>query len=255
MRAEKRFVMACVFTVLVLAATPAAAQSSPPPGSSPATALENCQALYSAGVALSGTYWINPLGTGPRTAYCDMETNGGGWTLVYNSVLGTSVTEFWNISHWERFNRRGRPDINALFYDGSFYQYGRAYMDVIEDLRGKIVVVLVARASGIDTYSMRFINPVYVSGHPGIYTEQFASGWSSPDFDGDMWSNRCATYYSNVTQHYGSCWYYNLGSDEDAPTTERAGPHIYHPTAAAIGIATDGTPSSRVRRISRFTKW
>jgi len=172
---------------LLLFAAPSALAQSASPGSSPSAALENCRALQAAGVALSGTYWIRPGGGSPRTAYCDMETNGGGWTLVYNSVLGINTTDFWNISHWERLNRRGRPSLDSLFYDGSLYQYGTRYMDVIEDLRGKSVVALVAEANGIDLYSMRFISPRYVFGHSGIYAEQFAGGWSSHDL---RWSMR-----------------------------------------------------------------
>jgi hypothetical protein len=72
-------------------------------------------------------------------------------------------------------------------------------MDVIEDLRGKSIVVLVAEANGIDPYSMRFISPRYNYGHPGIYERQFASGWASPDFDGDAYPGNCATLYSYVT--------------------------------------------------------
>jgi hypothetical protein len=241
--------------VLFFAAQPAVAQNTAP-GSSPSTALENCRALQAAGVALSGTYWIRPAGGSPRTAYCDMETNGGGWTLVYNSVLGINTTDFWNISHWERLSRRGHPNIGSLFYDGGLYQYGTTYMDVIEDLRGHAVVVLIANVSGIDLYSMKFISPQYVSGHGGIYSQQFAGGWSSPDFDGDLYGGQCATVYGYVTQHYGNCWYYNLGADADAPIEDgRVGPHLHSPTATSMGLSTDGSTYTRVRRISRFVKW
>ncbi len=243
-------------TLLLLAAPSALAQSSSP-GSSPSMALENCRALQAAGVALSGTYWIRPAGGSPRTAYCDMETNGGGWTLVYNSILGINTTDFWNIPHWERLNRRGRPSLESLFYDGGLYPYGTTYMDVIEDIRGKSVVALVAQANGIDSYSMRFISPRYVSGEPRIYGAHFASGWSSPDFDGDTDGGaNCATYYGNVTQHYSGCWNYNLGADAEAPIEDgRVGPHLHSSTATSMGLSTDGSYYTRVRRISRFVKW
>jgi hypothetical protein len=185
-----------------------------------------------------------------------METNGGGWTLLYNSVLGVNTTDFWYIQYWDRMERRGRPGLDNLFYDGSLYPYGTVYMDVIEDLRGKTVVAMVAEANGIDLYSMKFIAPRYVSGHWGIYSNQFAAGWSAPDFDGDTWSSQCASYYANVTQHYGGCWNYNLGADADGSIDDgRVGPHLYSPVASAMGLSTDGSAYTRVRRISRFVKW
>ncbi len=227
------------------------------PGTSPSTALENCKALQTAGVNTSGTYWIRPASSQPRLAYCDMETNGGGWTLLYNSVLGINTTDFWYIIYWDRLERRGRPSLDTLFYDGSFYPYGRVYMDVIEDLRGKTVVAMVGQANGIDLYSMKFISPQYVSGHAGIYSSQFASGWSSPDFDGDVWpGGSCANSYANVTQHYSSCWGYNLGADPDSANDDgRVGPHLNSGIANSVGLSTDGTNYTRVRRISRFVKW
>jgi hypothetical protein len=257
MQTVKTLVMSLALAALALPASGAWAQSLTSYGSSPQNALENCQSLYSAGVAVSGTYWIKPVGENPRTAYCDMETNGGGWTLVYNSVLGVNTTDFWNISYCDRLGRRGRPDIGALFYDGGLYLHGRLYMDVIEDLNGRVVVALQARASGIDTSSMRFISPSYLSGYHQIYIRQFASGWSSPDYDGDTDSDaQCSTHYANVTQHYESCWVYNLGADADMPFEDgRVGPHLNSTAAAAMGLTTDGSGFTRVRRISRFVKW
>ena len=56
------------------------------PGKSQATAGLSCKTLYDTGCAMtSGTYWINPDGGSTANAfgaYCDMVTEGGGWTKV-----------------------------------------------------------------------------------------------------------------------------------------------------------------------------
>ena len=240
------------------------------PGGSPATAGASCAALLAAGMTISGTYYVkNPAPVGGATAgevalvYCDQQTNGGGWILVYNSIIGANTLDFWNILYAARFTRRGLPVLQSNFYDGSLYQNqpgtSAIYMDVIEDLQGKAVLAMSATATGMDPITMKFASPSFASGDNSIYVDEFASGWSSPDYKGDLNSTNCSTYYNNVTQHYSNCWAYSLGSDADLSggdtTDQRLGPHLASNTASSLSLFADASSYTRVRRISRFVKW
>lgn len=238
------------------------------PGGSASTAGASCQALLDAGVTLSGAYWVkNPTPADPSQVglpmgiYCDQDVNGGGWALVYNSVLGANTLDFWNIPYAQRLGRRGRPSIDSNYYDGSLYQTAAAtYMDVIEDLRGNTVIAFIARTAGINNVNMRFSSPVLLSGDFELFTSQFASGWSAPDYDGDVEpTTECALYYNNVTQHYSRCWAYNLGSDADVQdgetTDQRLGPHVHKTALDSLGATGDGSGYGRVRAIRRYVKW
>ncbi len=83
-------------------------------GSDPSCPAVDCaQVLLGAPGSTTGSYWIDPGGNGATQVSCDMSTDGGGWSLVFNvfdhgslsendfiSVFGHNLwtTESWNYS-------------------------------------------------------------------------------------------------------------------------------------------------------------
>ncbi|XP_074538231.1 angiopoietin-related protein 7 [Halichoeres trimaculatus] len=62
-------------------------------------AIYDCASLYSKSYKISGEYKLPKdefLGTPELTVFCDMETNGGGWTLIQRRKVGlTSFNRDW----------------------------------------------------------------------------------------------------------------------------------------------------------------
>ncbi len=53
----------------------------------------------------NGIYKINPIGWTPTNVYCNMEIDGGGWTLVARSVAGANIGDFgWLVSNGDVYD-------------------------------------------------------------------------------------------------------------------------------------------------------
>src|ERR1043165_1439784 len=130
----------------------------------------SCVALRTAGKP-TGLYFLkDPATNNAFEGYCDQDRNGGGWALVYRSVLSSgSTTQFWQFPYAQRMDGKGAPMTGANYYAPTLYRVGTEYMDTVTDINDTTAIALVATATGFDTLTMKFTSPALSVGNQSVF--------------------------------------------------------------------------------------
>ena len=199
--------------------------------------LADCSDLLKSGHTQNGVYSINPDGTGYFSVYCDMRTDGGGWTVFqrrqdgsvdfyrgwndYKTGFGQLTAEFWLGN--DKIHRLTASRPSSLRVELKDWNGGKAYAKYskfnIGDKQGQYRLE-VGSYSGTAGDSLRQDNSM---------------SFSTKDRDNDRWSGNCALSYTGAWWH-SVCHYSNLNGKYLGDTTSTKGVNWYHWKNAYVSL-------------------
>ena len=194
------------------------------------SSARDCAELFTAGFKESGVYTVNPANKTNFEVYCDMKTDGGGWTVFqkrFNGFVG-----FYR--GWDEY-KNGFGDVRGEFW------LGNEKIHQLTEIPSQLRVEINTTSSGSKFAKYRYFTitneatnyTLFVDSYSGSASDylEYHNGMSftTKDRDNDKYGSNCAEIrrrawwykscvYSDLKSNYGDnsyTWYWsNLKGSE-----------------------------------------
>ena len=173
----------------------------------------DCQELFSAGFKKSGVYTVNPTNKASFEVFCDMKTEGGGWTVFHKRVNGA-----WDFYRgWEEY-KNGFGDIRGEFWLGNekIHQLTEIPSQLRVEIKTKSDVDKYAKYSTFTVANEASNYTLFVGFYSGTASDRLTyhngMAFSTRDRDNDEFYDNCAVNHKGAWW-YNSCFDSNLNSN------------------------------------------